>query len=148
MLVTNFGGFSASEQDNWLPYVLDKFIPLNKLRQLDPISTVTDSQGNPAPTCRVINPVTISKVPTAGVAWRYVGKFLYIENYNRMFSYKGASARVFIVGNNWSEFCTRDADNFIIHMIDNDQTYAHMKPIEESFETDDDGKFNSAMDKA
>lgn len=146
------GLFSCpSEQDNYLPYVLDRIIPLNKLRQLAPASTGTSAGGAEIPSCRVINPLNIQKVPTAGVAWRYIGKYLYLENFNRMFSYKGVSANalnVFSIGYNWSELVIRDADNFIIHMIDNDQTYAHMKPIEESYETDDDGKFNTAVAKA
>lgn len=139
----------ASEQDNFLPYMLDKFIPLNKLRQQH-VSSMTTSNNADIETARLLNPLRGNQVPTAGVAWRYVGKYLYLESFNRMFSYRGASALLVTasIGYNWSEFVIRDADNFIIHMIDNDQTYAHMKPIEESYETDDDGRTNTSMDKA
>lgn len=142
------GGFTLpSEADSFLPYTLDYYIPL------DDLFLVNETQSQSYPYLKVanlVNPLQLEHIPTCGEPWRKVGKYAYIQNLNRIFSYIGSDIQLAssVVGNNWSEFVIRDADNFIMQMIDNDQSYAHMKPIEESFETDDEGKANTSMDKA
>lgn len=142
------GNFSlASEQDSFLPYTLDFYMPLNKLLL---VNEHDDSVYTDKKIANLINPLQLEHVPTCGEPWRKIGKYAYIQNLNRIFSYKGVemSLASSVVGNNWSEYVVRSADNFIMQMIDNDQSYMHMKPLEASFETDDDGKTDTSMDKA
>lgn len=142
------GGFTLpSEQDSFLPYTLDYYMPLNKLVLKN---IYKDPVYEPKMSAVLINPLQMDAIPTCGEPWRKIGKYMYIQNLNRMFSYRGVeeSLASSVVGNNWSEYIVRTADNFIMQMIDNDQSWAHMKPIEESFETDDEGKTDTSMTKA
>lgn len=128
-----------------LPYTFDKYMPVNEIQCRN--DSHVDAAGR---TADLFMPLYFDDVPTCGPIWRYIGKNPAVENFTRIFANRGDATKLssYMVGNSWSEFITSDKDNFIVQMIVNYRAYAPMKSLEKSFETDDEGKTNTAMEKA
>lgn len=140
------GDFTCSGSNKGiLPYTFDKYMPVNEMQCRN--DSHVDSAGRSAD---VFMPLYYDDVPTCGPIWRFLGKNPAVENFTRIFANRGYATKLssYMVGNSWSEFITSDKDNFIVQMIVNYRAYAPMKSLEKSFETDDDGKTNTAMEKA
>ena len=149
----NNGDFSLrGTRNTYQPYCLDKELPVGE-RMIN--SIVDGGSGlNDLLTVNFTKIFPLLNVPSAGDTWRFVGRYPWIGTLNRIFANFGsdnlynrvmASART---GVDYLMPIVNSYDNFLVHMINNVQCYAPMKPIEESFGTDDDGSFDSSVDKA
>lgn len=153
------GDFSLrGVRDRFLPFNLDKVLPINTMVKLD--ENITDGhQGNPP----MINKnfaliFDQGRLPTCGDVWRYTSRYAFLNLFNRVFNNAGNRElllreywRNYDSGNTLYEFVANDYDNWICHFILNWQYFAPMLPIEQSFGTGsgEDGKsFNSSMNKA
>lgn len=144
------GDFSLrSAKANYEPYTLDRLFDVNAKR------FNTAESGNIRST--LVNELfDVKDFPIAGNVWRYVGRYPYLVNSNRIFAnvgantisdiYKDVSAMDF----SW-ELGVTQSDNFQVHNVVHFDYFAPMLPIEDSFETHDEGnegKTNSSTEKA
>lgn len=149
------GGFALpSQQANFLPYTLDKILPINRL------SNMKSTESSSAYVQYVKPIMTYSDTPTAGDIWRYNFKYGWMGNLNRIFVQDADLQRIYkseysygvdygLDGNTLYEYAHYDVDNMLIHGIINFQYDAPMKPIGHSFETyDETASPNASVQKA
>lgn len=140
-----------SERDNYLPYTLDKFIPVNERR------VVVDSSNERK--CVVHRGLDSQSLPDSVFInlYRSVGKYGWFGNYNRIFANNVDLVRSDVFeewsGDTWSislmPYFVRTEENFLIHNIFNFVQYAPMLAVEDSFEThDEDEKPDMSVKKA
>lgn len=137
-----------SVRDAYLPYSLDKIIDVNKLDA----SVNSNGTGQEQTVFKVKFSNLPSNLPIAGDVWRYVARYPWLGNFNRIFANMGKefSLRSYWKGQEVSnyELTNSEADNFLVHNVLNVQSYAPMLPISDSFETDDDGRTDMSIEKA
>lgn len=141
------GDFSLhSTRNSYLPYTLDKVINVNELAD---VKSIGFEMGAFAYVGRPSLPP--SAVPHADPLWQYPTKFGYLANFWRIFALQGDVARNPEQYLNSQEFYLthQEFDGFKSHIVVNLQFYAHMDPIEESYETDlnDNGRFDMSSKK-
>lgn len=119
------------------PYTLDKYIPIN--------------EANPYYTADVVGTgtreVTVctrnygyGDLPNAGEDWRYVNKYCWNGDFNRIFAAEDDGVEWIGVypNNNAHLFNSFSYDNFLTHNVFQITYWAPMKPIEDSYGTIDE----------
>lgn len=143
------GDFSLrSTKANYEPYTLDRIFAIGEKR----ISTAETANIRSSLMAQLF-PVT--DFPIAGNVWRYVCRYPYLSNPNRIFANVGGINKLFVketeqINFNW-ELGICQSDNFLVHNVVHMDYFAPMLPIEDSFETKDEGnegKANSSVEKA
>lgn len=131
------GDFSLNSRKNsMMPYTLDKYLPIDE----PSVYRVEEANGHAGSTCELCSPpFDYSHLPTAGEDWRYINKFPWNGNYNRIFNAEddGLEWSVFSPNNNAFLYCSFEYDNFMCHNVFTVTYWAHMKPIEDSYGTYD-----------
>lgn len=142
-----------SERDTYLPYTLDKFIPVN-----DRICEQNNSSDASEFVCK--KGIDAQSLPDALFInlYRSIGKYAWFGNYDRIFANntdleRNRDAFAEWSGDTWSislfPYFVRTSENFLIHNILNYQMYAPMLAVEDSFEThDEDEKPDMSVKKA
>lgn len=144
------GDFSLnSMKKNMLPYTLDKYIPVSNIG----VYRVEETNGHAGSTTELCSPTfKYSDLPNAGEDWRFVNKFPWNGNYNRIFSAVGDGFEwsVFSPNNNAFLYDSFEFDNFMTHNVIDVSYWAHMKSIEDSYGTYDEehGAPNSSIKKS
>ena len=91
-------------------------------------------------------------MPNAGEDYRYVNKFPWNGNYNRIFAATddGYEWSVFSPNNNAFLYNSFEYDNFMVHNVFDVAYWAHMKSIEDSYGTYDEehGAPNTSMTRS
>lgn len=145
-----------SKRSSYIQYMLDKFIDVGE-HQLVPW------QGN-TPTANAwhfndYKLLTAYRLPKASLVWRYICRYAFLGNLNRIFANVGEDyTKVHQFFDNLEaddelrakfEYLVRIDDNFMITNIINLASFAPVKPIERSFETFDEGEqINMSAGKA
>lgn len=148
------GNFSLrSTRASFLPYTGDKFIDVGE-KQVKNIGVSDTSR-----VYSVYELLTPLRVPVASNVYRYISRYAFLGNFNRIFANVG---RDFTNMHEFFdalqddallrarfEYLVRIDDNFLIHNVINMQCFAPMKPIERSFETfDETEQPNMAISKS
>lgn len=128
------------ERDYFLPYSMDKFIDVGD-RDCELIP-------NTSATYRAIKKLQMSDLPLAGQAWRYLNRYQWLNNFERIFTYFGNDIRKFldmladVRGRTRWEYIHQGSDHFNIQMLCDMECWAPMLPIADSYGTTDenDGK--------
>lgn len=132
------GDFSLNSRKQYLtPYTLDKYIPVSNAN----VYRVEDTVGHAGSETAICSPrFTYSDLPTAGEDWRYVNKFPWNGDFNRIFSEQddGYEWSVFSPNNNAFLYNSFEFDNFMNHTVFDVAYFAHMKSIEDSYGTYDE----------
>lgn len=141
------GDFSLrGSRDAYLPFTLDRFIAMG-VRSIDVKQINENRTDYPAR-----DQLTPSRLPTAGETWRFLGRYQWLGVFNRIFSNKGRVDPLGFYRNGLyfsdSEITENLYDNLIIHNHLDMDYWAPMKALEDSFETDDDGKTDISISKA
>lgn len=149
------GDFSLkSTRNTYMPYCLDKEIPIGErivYKRYDAGAGINDLLQ--LSILRMFKP---EDLPTAGDVWRFVGRYPWIGTFDRIFAnFDSSQLNERIMNMIQSGYIDNYApiyhtlDNFMIHQINHITSYAPMKPIEESFGTEDEnGSFDSSIEKA
>jgi hypothetical protein len=131
------GDFSLHSRKNAMtPYSLDKYIPVNEPN----VYRVEATNGHAGSTTELCSPVYhYSDLPNAGEDYRYINKFPWNGDYNRIFAAEGDGLEwsVFSPNNSAFLFDSFEYDNFMVHNVFTVAYYAHMKSIEDSYGTYD-----------
>lgn len=144
------GDFSLNSRKNYmLPYTLDKYIPVtdSNVYRSEPYANA------PGSTVEYCSPsFRYSDLPNAGEDWRFINKFPWNGNYNRIFSAQGDGWDWSVFSPNNSSFLYNsfEFDNFMTHNVFDVQYWAHMKSIEDSYGTYDEehGAPNTSISKS
>lgn len=125
-----------SRRDAFLPYTVDKFIQVNDgfVSKIDD-SAANYTQYNIRKTSRT------SDLPIAGNAWRFVNRYPWLANFERIFTYFDPERTLDY--NSTSDlsryfYCASTEDNIMLFAFVNDDGYAPMLPTADSFGTTDD----------
>lgn len=131
-----------STRNSYLPFTLDKIIDVGDEIQTD----VAENENEEIfLTSRVL---PANNLPTAGNSWRYNSRYFWLGNFNRIFVNEGTNSAVLksvwqslrgLSGQDSFEINWRSYDNFLIHNVLDFVTWSPMLPIEDSFETKEDG---------
>ena len=131
-------------RDKYLPYTLDKFIDMGSPR-VEPSGTVG--------AYRYERQLLPNDLPMAGNTYRYVGRYPFLGNFNRIF----ANDEDLILTNRMIHFgeglldwwFLNFHDNFLISSVFNLVQWAPMLAVEDSFETEDtEGHGDMSVHKA
>lgn len=138
-----------STRTKFLPYTMDKLIDVDDKQ----IVAVDGQRGYEV--YKFADGLALDSVPTANPIWRFVARYPWLENYNRIFANTGSDVLQYLVNvvgtSSWFDLESQQEDNFLVHNVFNVQYYAAMLPIEESFETKNNGNegaSNTGMSKA
>ena len=144
-------------RNTYLQFTGDKFIEVGDRKVLDSMDTTTNRLSK----AYLVTPP--SQLPIAGNAWRYPARYQFLGNFDRLFynnneADKFNNAITLAMANSQSnlgfitwEMIRKTYDNFVVHNICDFVTYAPMLPLEDSFETKDEGNkghTNSEVRKA
>lgn len=132
------GDFSLNSMKTSLtPYTLDKYIPVADAN----VYRVEETVGHAGSTTELCSPsFKYRDLPNAGEDYRFVNKFPWNGNYNRIFADvdDGYEWSVFSKNNNQFLYNSFEYDNFLVHNVFNVAYFAHMKSIEDSYGTYDE----------
>lgn len=145
------GDFNRHSRRNvYLPYTLDRQLNVNDFdvvnsRYLQESSWTDNSTGY----ATIKRSATTNAMPVAGNVWRMPTKYAWLGNFDRIFynigvhdsmEYNHVEDSVGSVGSSDTApgFTDFNDDNFLSHGILDFQTYAPMKPIEDSYGLEDD----------
>lgn len=132
------GDFSLNSRKQYMtPYTLDKYIPVSNAN----VYRVEEANGHPGSEAALTSPrFTYADLPNAGEDWRYINKFPWNGDFNRIFSEQddGYEWSVFSPNNNAFLFNSFEFDNFMTHCVFDVAYFAHMKSIEDSYSTYDE----------
>lgn len=123
-----------SARNNYLPYTLDKHIPMGEKK----IMHFADNHY------KMINQVTPSSLPNAGSinSYRYIGRFEWMSNYERIFANDEVMQPYTIsygtIDPSIDYFIFNVYDKFLIHNIFDFIAYSPMLAVEDSYETHDE----------
>lgn len=134
------GGFSLrSGKRIFSPYTLDK--------QIDVGERFVALQNDQATSLlyRVAKVFSPDLFPEAGEFWRYVSRYPWLGNFDRIFSQQIHNSDVLnmlsvLNDNPFFEFVVWSDENFMIHHLFNHTMYANMLPISDSFDTGIEGE--------
>ena len=141
------GGFSlGSVRNSYQQYTLDKLINVGEKQVSAPFFNSYAHYTH----YFVHDLLTPSRLPTASIVWRFISRYAFLGNLNRIFAYVGVDpSNVHELFDSDDaveelrskfEYLVRTEDNFMIHHVVNMIGFAPMKPIERSFETFEDGE--------
>ena len=123
-------------RDYFLPYSLDKWLDVGDRNcELVP---------NAGLTYRAVKKLEVSDLPVAGQAWRFLNRYPWLANFERIFTYFGSDVQKFlrllsdVKGLARWEYCHQCEDHFNIQMLCDLECYAPMLPIAESYGTTDE----------
>lgn len=144
-------------RNSYLQFTGDKFLEVGERKVLDS----SDVGSNLVEKAYLSTPV--AQLPIAGNAWRYPARYQFLGNFDRLFynnneaeKYNNsitlalASSNIAFGYLTW-EMIRKTYDNFVVHNICDFVTYAKMLPLEDSFETlqeGNKGKPNAEVRKA
>ena len=133
------GGFALpSERNTYLPFILDKQIFANVL------SLIKAEHGDDIHHYKVGISLPSQEIPLAGSAWRFLSRFFWLSNLNRIFSYQGQSLPtvwdVFQTYKEDFEFVYRQKDNYTVISEVWFKAWSACLPIEETWGTLDPDK--------
>lgn len=133
------GGFaSPTERATYLPFVLDKVILANQ------IAIVQKSETAEVKSYSIGLSLPVEEIPQAGTAWRYLSRFFWLSNLNRIFAYQGKDLpqlwSYFSKYAAYFEYLYRFKDNYVL--VDElwFKAWSRCLPIEESWGTLDPDK--------
>lgn len=144
-------------RNTYLQFTGDRFIEVGDRKVLDSMDTTTNRLSK----AYLVTPP--SQLPVAGNAWRYPARYQFLGNFDRLFynnneADKFNNAITLAMANSQSnlgfitwEMIRKTYDNFVVHNICDFVTFAPMLPLEDSFETKDEGNkghTNSEVRKA
>lgn len=143
-----------STRDRYLPYTLDKFIDLG-----EPELIVEQVDNNQSVSMSIMKPrFEVSQLPTASPAWRYVSRYPWLSNFNRIFTATGEEMSQYMFAQYSSvqgdvsaafDIFSRQPDNFMVQMYVNFHLFSPMLPIAKSYETlDENGNGNMEITKS
>ena len=143
------GDFSLrSHRDSYLPYTLDRIFEVNEKR-------VSTAETQNIRSSLMFEKFDVRNFPIAGNMWRYVGRYPFMANSNRIFANVGSPYKALeddtMQLDLSREIGVTQSDNFMIHNVVHFDYFAPMLPIEDSFETKEEGnegKTNSSVEKA
>lgn len=141
------GDFSLNSRKNYMtPYTLDKMIPIADAN----VYKIEETNGHAGSTTELCSPTfKYSDLPNAGEDYRYINKYPWNGNYNRIFEAgdDGLEWSVFSPNNNSFLYNSFEYDNFMCHNVFEIDYMAKMKPIEDSYNTYDEehGAPNNTM---
>lgn len=128
------GGFAyPSERNTYLPFVLDKVILSNI------ISVIRKTEDVDTKTYRVGLSLPVENVPQSGTAWRYLSRYFWLSNLNRIFVYQGKSLpqvwQNFETYADVYEYIYNQPDNYILLSEIWFKAWSRCLPIEETWGT-------------
>lgn len=126
-----------SMKKSLMPYTLDKYVPIG---DAGVYKTQPDTAHSGSEQVLCARTFKYQDLPNAGEDWRYINKFPWNGSYNRIFLAQddGFDWSSFQANNNSSFlYNSFEYDNFLTHNVFAVQYYAHMKPIEDSYNTFD-----------
>ena len=142
----NNGDFTRrGSRDVYLPYFLDKFIPVNDQKF---------KAGSSEVVCYGVNAMDGLQLPVAtDNVWRFPTKFKWLGNLDRMFINNNSidqNGLSYDYGDkDWFYFVWSTVDNFLVHNIFDMQCFAPMLAVEDSFDTrEPDEKADMSISKA
>ena len=120
----------------FLPYTLDRFIQVN-----DGVVTLKDDTPSGFTGYLIRKTSRTSELPVAGNAWRYVNRYPWLATFERIFTY--FAPMQYIDYNNSADlsryfYCAQTSDNIMLFALVNDDCYAPMLSVGDSFGTTDD----------
>lgn len=134
------GDFSRmSSRDKYLPYNLDKYIPMGDKR------IVEASSSDSVLTLNCYDTLTPARLPLATPSYRYIGRVPWLGFLGRIFNWFGQLPTYDFEGddtiglNRHWEYTYDVDDGFMLFVFNDLNQYAPMLPIEDSFETTEDG---------
>lgn len=132
------GDFSLNSRKAFMtPFTLDKYIPIGDAN----VYKVEETNGHAGSTTELCSPTfKYEDLANAGEDYRYINKFPWNGNYNRIFEAAddGLEWSVFSPNNNAFLFNAFEYDNFMVHNVFAITYWAHMKSIENSYGTYDE----------
>lgn len=152
------GDFSLySKRNSMQPYTIDKILPLQVTIEDTKKQAMVDQKKQYDDNDRYVEftnmPMSWEDMPIAGEEWRYVSKYLWNGQYDRIFE-MGVNTNDYmgneILQNNNSIilFNSTGYDNFMSHNVINFMYYMGMKAIEETYNTfDEEHAPNSSVKK-
>lgn len=127
-----------STRTDYLPYTLDRYISPGEL-----ISSPVMQNGVPSTTDFKVS--TYAPVlPIANEEYRYLGKYSFMGNFDRVFQNEGYDA---VLNPNLFKYLPME-DNFIIHNFMQFEYIAPMIPLSDSFDTDAENNNDVSIEKA
>lgn len=143
-----------STRDRYLPYTLDKFIDLG-----EPEIIEEQMDSNVSSAMAILTPrFEVSQLPTASPAWRYVSRYPWLSNFNRIFTATGEEMSQYMFTRYSKmqddvsaafDLFSRQPDNFMVQMYVNFHLFSPMLPIAKSYETlDENGNGNMEITKS
>lgn len=124
-----------STRNSYMPYTLDKIINVDDRHFTEHYSDDNRQMG--------VNQVELFRAedfPIAGNIWRFNGRYPFLANYSRIFANMGDFENSLSRQADLSfEMSDLMLDNFMVHNAMAFDSYARVLPIEDSFETHDDG---------
>lgn len=131
-------------RNTYLPYTLDKQLYVNDFDTTRE-DLVTLSNGDVIGVVDLKRSLIPETLPVAGNIWRTPTKYPWLGHFNRIFMNVGDRRSSDITdygayhgGDSGIGFTDYNSDNILMHSIVNMNTYAPMKPIEESYGIEDD----------
>lgn len=132
------GDFSLNSRKTYMtPYTLDKMIPIADAN----VYRVEEAQGHTESIAELCAPpFKYEDTPNAGEDYRYINKFPWNGNYNRIFEAGGDGLEwsVYSPNNNAFLYLSYEYDNFMCHNVFEIDYIAKMKSIEDSYNTYDE----------
>lgn len=143
------GDFSLrGTRDGWLPYTMDKVLTFGTIEAALANASIGQYTTQLSP--------KISDIPIAGDPWRYLNRYPWMMQFERIFDYQGNATQEFLryvqnmsnVGN--FELVYNVYDHFVVLNKMIMTTYAPMLPIADSYGTTDenDGNGDTTFTKA
>ena len=131
-----------------MPYTLDKQLNINDYDvETEWYDKTGDIYHN---TVRLNKSVKTVNMPVAGNVWRYPTKYHWLGNYDRIFAkvgdYDEDKYSYAVIDNNLVGWDTYNNDNFLGHSIYDVNSYAPMKPIEDSYGLDEDDSMRAGAE--
>lgn len=133
------GGFAApSERNSYLAFILDKLLYPNE------VVVQQESESSTVKSYQIGLSLPIGEIPVAGTAWRYLSRFFWLSNLNRIFAYSGS-----LLPSVWSlfqkyaeifEYIYRVKDNYVLVSDLWFKVWSACLPIEETWGTLDPDK--------
>lgn len=143
------GDFSLrSARDGNLPFVLDKYLSFG--------DRTCELVNGSSTEYKVQMGTPVSNIPIAGNSWRYLNRYQWMANFERIFSFDEPNVNLFNryvrYMNNLTayELCSQEFDHFVCMNIMDLKTRAMMLPISDSYGTTDenDGHGDTKFTKA
>lgn len=141
------GDFNRHNMRNaYLPYTLDRQLSVNDFQNIASDYTPVSGSTPAYTTINIKRSMQSEAMPIASNIWRTPTKYSWMGNFDRIFTNVFDNGKGLQNADEWYNnangtligFTTFNEDNFLSHAIYDVQSYAPMKPIEDSYGLDDD----------